>query len=161
MNYADIKPLDINNGDGLRVSLWVTGCPIKCVGCHNQSVWDSNNGVPYTYETEQYILNLMTYSKVDLGLSILGGEPLASYNYEEVLKLCKRVRKELPDRQISIWTGYTYEDLGDLEIFKYIDELIDGRYIQALKDNKTFWRGSTNQRKIKFKDGKILTILTE
>ena len=56
MNYADIKPLDINNGDGLRVSLWVTGCPIKCVGCHNQSVWDSNNGVPYTYETEQYIL---------------------------------------------------------------------------------------------------------
>ena len=158
MNYADIKPNDINNGEGIRVSLWVTGCPIKCPGCHNKVVWDKDKGTEYTNETQNYIIDLLRDTDVSKDLSILGGEPLAVWNYEEVLNLCKTVKKLMPEKHIQIWTGYTYETIKNLEIFKYIDILVDGKYIESLKDESTWWRGSSNQRMIFFEEGEVKKI---
>lgn len=152
MNYADIKTFDINNGDGVRVSLWVTGCPFKCQGCHNSVLWDKDIGNLYTDDTENYIINLLNDKNIDVNLSILGGEPLAIWNYEEVLSLCKRVRKEFPSKTIWLWTGYNFDKIKDYEIMQYLDVVIDGTYIESLRDENTFWRGSTNQRKIVLKD---------
>ncbi len=144
MNYADIKKADLNNGEGIRVSLWVTGCPIRCEGCHNKDIWDPNTGEPFTKDTLEYLLNLFRYEKIDKNLSILGGEPLARYNVDVVTKVCKAFKTEFPNKTIWLWTGYDYEDVKDLEIMQYIDKLIDGRYISKLA--KALWRGSNNQR---------------
>lgn len=147
MRYADIKPFDINNGFGIRVSFWVTGCPIKCKGCHNKEIWNKDSGYEYNENTEQYILELLGEDNKDL--SILGGEPLAYWNYEGVLGLVKKVKEVYPNNKIWIWTGYDYEQVKDYEIMQYIDVLIDGMYIEGLKDEETWWRGSSNQRMIK------------
>lgn len=151
MRYADIKEFDINNGEGIVVSLWVTGCPLKCENCHNESIWDKSTGQEFTEDTLNYILDLLSDDRLDLGFSILGGEPLANWNYLDVLHVVKTVREKFPNKKIWLWTGYTYERVQHLEIFKYLDVVIDGMYIDNLKDEKTWWRGSTNQRKIKLK----------
>lgn len=151
MRYADIKECDINNGEGIVVSLWVTGCPIKCENCHNEAIWDKNTGQEFTEEHLNYILDLLSDKRVDLGFSILGGEPLANWNYLDVLHVVKTVRERFPNKPIWLWTGYTYEKVQHLEIFNYLDVVIDGMYIDSLKDETTWWRGSTNQRKIKLK----------
>ena len=151
MRYADIKPCDINNGEGLVVSLWVTGCPIHCENCHNKDIWDKNTGKEFTDKELNYILELLSDERVDLGFSILGGEPLATWNYDEVLRVVKAVRKKFPNKRIWLWTGFTYEKVKNLEIFNYLDAVIDGQYIDSLKDETTWWRGSSNQRKIMLK----------
>lgn len=151
MRYADIKPCDINNGEGLVVSLWVTGCPIKCHNCHNEEIWDKGTGKEFTKENLEYILNLLSDTRVDLGFSILGGEPLAEWNYPEVLNVVKAVREKFPKKPIWLWTGYKYRDVQNLEIFSYLDTVIDGRYIDEFKDEETWWRGSLNQQKIGLK----------
>lgn len=151
MRYADIKKFDINNGEGLVVSLWVTGCPIKCENCHNESIWDNKTGEEFTEYELEYIINLLSDDRLDLGLSILGGEPLATWNYLEVLNVVKTVRTKFPNKRIWLWTGYTYEKVKHLEIFDYLNVVIDGQYIDSLKDDNTWWRGSTNQRMIKLR----------
>lgn len=148
MRYADIKKNDINNGEGLVVSLWVTGCPIKCPNCHNESIWDRNTGKEFTSDTMLDIIEALEDPRVDKGFSILGGEPLADWNYETVLDIVKSVRGLFPHKKIWLWTGYNYDNVKNLEIFKYLDVVIDGMYIDSLKDNDTWWRGSSNQRKI-------------
>lgn len=153
IRYADIKTHDINNGQGTRISLWVTGCPIKCRGCHNEAISEPTTGDEYTLDTQDYILSLLADEEFNKDLSILGGEPLAVWNYEEVLKLCKKVKELMPHKNICIWTGYVYENIQHLEIMKYIDTLIDGQYIDIFNDEETWWRGSKNQRMFKFKNG--------
>ena len=148
MNYADIKPNDINNGEGLVVSLWVSGCPIKCEGCHNEAIWDYTSGEEFTEETLNYLVDLLSDPRVDKGLSILGGEPLAPENYSEVLNVVKHVREKFPTKSIWLWTGYEYSRVEPLEILNYLDVIITGRYIESLKDTETWWRGSLNQKKI-------------
>lgn len=152
MKIADIKTDDINNGEGIVVSLWVTGCPIHCPGCHNEAVWDKNQGEDFTIEHMEQILDTLSDPRVDKGFSILGGEPLATWNYETVLKIVKLVRRKFPNKQIWLWTGYNYDNISNLEIFKYLDVVIDGMYIESLKDEDTWWRGSSNQRMIHLKD---------
>lgn len=150
MNYAEIKNFDLNNGDGIRVSLWVTGCPIQCEGCHNKHLWNREVGKCFTQNEENYIIDLLKQYQ-EINLSILGGEPLAPYNYDTVLKLCKRVKEELPDKNIWLWTGYSYSCVQDLEIMKYLDVLIEGKYIKTLReeDPEIWWRGSKNQNMIR------------
>ena len=148
MNYIEIKGCDINNGEGVRTSLWVSGCPIRCKGCHNPQAWDKNAGQPFTEETYQYLKSYLTRG-MGRDLTILGGEPLATFNYDEVLALCKRLKAELPELDIMVYTGYTYDELVDLnrtEIFGYINSLVDGKFEESLKDPKLQWCGSSNQR---------------
>lgn len=152
MRIADIKPDDISNGEGVVVSLWVTGCPIRCPHCHNEIIWDKNKGEIFTTEHLDYILKELSDPRIAKGFSILGGEPLAQWNYETVLKIVRIVRMKFPDRPIWLWTGYNYDNVSNLDIFKYLDVVIDGMYIDSLKDEDTWWRGSSNQRKIVLRD---------
>lgn len=153
MRYADIKKNDINNGVGLVVSLWVTGCPIKCPNCHNESIWNKETGEEFTEDSMKELLEALDDPRVDKGFSILGGEPLAEWNYTALLEIVKEVRKRYPTKRIWIWTGYNYDKVKNLEIFKYLDVVIDGMYIDSLKDDTTWWRGSSNQRMIKLTSG--------
>lgn len=153
MNYADIRTSDLVNGEGTRISLWVTGCPFHCEGCHNSEIWEPTTGKPFTEETLDYLINLFKNAKIEKELSILGGEPLANYNYKDVLKVCKRYKKEFPNRTIWLWTGFNYEDVKDLEIMKYIDVLVDGQFYKSLKSDDLMWKGSANQQVIKLKGG--------
>lgn len=153
MRYADIKPFDLNNGEGVRVSLWVTGCPIHCPNCHNSQIWDKDKGTLFTSDTLDYLVSLLSDTNINKELSILGGEPLAVWNYEEVLNVCKYVKTLFPNKTIWLWTGYNYDQIKELDVFNYIDVVIDGQYIDSLKDEETWWRGSTNQRMIKLQNG--------
>lgn len=148
MKYLDIKTSDINNGEGLRVSLWVSGCEHHCKGCHNPQSWNRNNGELFTNETYEYLVAALT-TGVKRGLTIIGGEPLTDYNYEEVLQLCKCLKEEIPELNIWLYTGYYYDELvdqGKIDIVDYIDVLVDGRFEEELKDSSLEWRGSSNQR---------------
>lgn len=147
MKYMAIKTSDLCNGDGLRVSLWVSGCSHYCKGCHNPTTWDFNAGKEFTEETYQELLKALTYG-VERGFTITGGDPLDIRNYEDTLELCKRLRKDLPNLNIWVYTGYYYDELVELnqsEIFDYIDVLVDGRFEQDEYDPNLEWRGSANQ----------------
>lgn len=149
MNYITIKTADLNNGDGVRVSLWVAGCEHHCKGCHNPETWNKDIGKPFTEDTYKQLKDYLTRG-MGRDLTITGGDPLATYNYKTVLQLCKSLKKELPELDIMIYTGYTYDELVDLdrtEIFDYINSLVDGKFEESLKDPKLQWCGSSNQRK--------------
>ena len=149
MNYITIKTADLNNGDGVRVSLWVAGCEHHCKGCHNPETWNKDVGKPFTEDTYKQLKDYLTRG-MGRDLTITGGDPLATYNYKTVLQLCKSLKKELPELDIMIYTGYTYDELVDLdrtEIFDYINSLVDGKFEESLKDPKLQWCGSSNQRK--------------
>ncbi|MGL5460775.1 MAG: anaerobic ribonucleoside-triphosphate reductase activating protein [Cetobacterium sp.] len=147
MNYMDIKKTDLLNGEGIRVSLWVTGCHFKCKGCHNKELWSKEVGYKYTQNTEDYILELLSNEYVNKGLSILGGEPLEEYNYPTILNLCKEVKKLYPKKSIWLWTGYNIEFVKKLDIINYVDVVVDGQFIEEEKE-ELLWRGSKNQNVI-------------
>lgn len=158
MNYCAIYKQDIINGLGVRVSLFVSGCTHKCPGCFNQKAWNENYGKEYTQETEDQILEYLNKPYID-GLSLLGGEPMEITHQEAICKLVARVRKELPDKNIWLYSGYTLEELqGDKvrteftdQILASVDVLVDGEFIQAQKDVELPFRGSANQRIISMK----------
>ena len=147
MRYAEIKEFDINNGDGVRVSLWVTGCEFRCKNCHNEAIQDRWCGIPFTDETFEYLCKL-SEKELSKNLSILGGEPLATYNREGVLEVCQKFKKRFPNKTIWLWTGYTMEYIQSKFpiILDYVDVVIDGLYVDELKDENLEWRGSSNQR---------------
>lgn len=151
MRYIDINDFDTNNGEGIRVSLWTTGCPHRCRGCHNPHLFNSNVGKEWNENDMSYLLDLLSDPSVDKALSVLGGEPLAPYNIDEVTQICKIVKSHFPERDIWVWTGYTIEELEGAEILNYIDVLIDGKYEQDKADKSLMWRGSSNQRIHKLK----------
>lgn len=146
MRYIEINPFDTNNGEGIRVSLWLTGCPHKCKGCHNPHLFNPKVGYEFTDETLNQILEIMENPAVDKALSILGGEPLAPYNIDPLTEVCRKVKEKFPTRDIWLWTGYTLEELQGAEILNYIDVLIDGKYEESLHDKSLMWRGSSNQK---------------
>lgn len=147
MHYATIKPLDIANGPGIRVSLFVSGCRRKCKGCFNKEAWDFEYGEKFSWETIHEIERLLKNPNVE-GLSILGGDPLEPENRLEVEALCGYVRCNTPEKSIWIWTGYSWDDVKDLSILKYVDVLVDGPFIEAMKDLRLPYCGSSNQRVI-------------
>ena len=149
MHYATIKPLDIANGPGIRVSLFVSGCRNRCKGCFNPETWDFKYGQEFTWETVHEIEPLLNDPHVE-GLSILGGDPFEPENRDWVETLCAYVKHNCPGKSIWVWTGYDFLEDGliDLPVMKYIDVLVDGRFEESMKDLRLKYRGSSNQRVI-------------
>lgn len=157
MNYADIKTVDVQDGTGVRVSLYVSGCHFHCKGCHNREAWDFNYGKKYTEETEKYILDLLDKDYIS-GLSILGGEPLEPANQEVLAGLVKKVKERFPNKNIWCYTGYDFEKnvLGEMykkfdytpKFLENVDVIVDGEFVEEKKLVDLKFRGSTNQRKI-------------
>lgn len=147
MKYAQIREMDVTNGSGIGVALFTQGCPYHCKNCFNPETWDFDKGTDWTKETENNIIELLKPEYITR-LSILGGEPLIERNIAPLTALLKRVKGIYPDKQVWLYTGGDFEVLEGLyeEIFQYIDILIDGRYIDDLRDYKLKWRGSSNQR---------------
>ena len=152
MNYAEIKNVDVANGPGVRVSLFVSGCPHHCPGCFNPESWDFGYGRPFDQEAMDKILRLLMPNHIK-GFSLLGGEPFAPENQKAVLDIVRRLKNEYADKEIWCWTGYRFEDLEadrvgehSRELLEEIDVLVDGPFIEAQKDLGLRFRGSTNQR---------------
>lgn len=159
MKYETIKTVDIANGTGVRVSLFVSGCTHRCPECFNEIAWDFNYGQEFNQETIDLILKALEPSHI-AGLTLLGGEPMELVNQEGLLPLLQQVRKMYPDKDIWCYTGYLYEDLlpgGKVhgpysdEILSYLDILVDGPFILAQKNIRLKFRGSENQRIIDVK----------
>lgn len=149
MNFAQYYPLDVVNGKGTRCTLFVSGCEHHCKGCYNKSTWNPESGYPYTEELEEQIIKDLTNTNIPRrGLSISGGDPLAPYNLPTIIGLCEKVKGLCPSKDIWLWIGYEWENLTEEQkkILPYIDILIDGPFIENLKDPTLVWRGSSNQR---------------
>ena len=144
----DYKAFNFVDGEGVRCSLYVSGCMFHCEGCYNVATWSFKSGIPYTQELEDRIIDDLSQPYVQ-GLTLLGGEPFL--NTRTVLPLVKRIRKELPKKDIWSWTGYTWEELmletpDKLELLSYLDILVDGRYERTKRNLMLQFRGSSNQR---------------
>ena len=143
MRYAQIRDMDIVNGEGKEVSLFVQGCPNHCEGCFNQETWDFNGGKKWTKEVEDEFIKLCKRDYVSC-VSLLGGEPLAQ---NDILDLLKRIKTEV-DKPVYVWTGYTAEFVMKYKSseLSYIDYLIDGKFEEDKKDVRLRLRGSSNQK---------------
>ena len=151
MNYSKIFSCDTNNGDGFRVSLFVSGCTLNCKNCHNKDAQNFTYGNTYTKETEDKIIELMSKEYIR-GFSLLGGEPFDNLTDNTLIKLLRRIKQTYPSKTIYCWSGYTFEELlinpNAIKLLKYVDMLRDGRYMEELKDLNQYLQGSTNQRYI-------------
>lgn len=157
MNYADIKQYDVANGPGIRISLFVSGCNHHCKGCFNQEAWDFNYGRPFTDETMDMIIDYLSSPHI-AGLTLLGGEPMEPVNQKALLPLVKRVKETYPDKSIWCFTGFKFdEDIVDKmynsvpetkELLSYFDVMVDGKFVEELKNVSLIFKGSSNQRTI-------------
>lgn len=148
MNYSKIITYDTANSHGFSTTLWVTGCPHKCEGCFNSELWNQNCGKKFTTGIKNKIIESLNQKFIN-NFVILGGEPLSKEKRNEILQLCKEIKKETPHIQIIIYTGYSIQEIEreyQKELFPYIDYLIDGRYDKDLKPDKLELRGSVNQK---------------
>ena len=160
MNYASIKIMDVANGPGIRMSLFVSGCRHYCKNCFNKEAWDFNYGEPFTQKEIDYIINYVRNPHI-AGLTLLGGEPLEQVNQQGLLPLLRQFRKELPNKSIWCFTGFDFEKdvmgymINDFpetkELLSYIDVLVDGEFVEELKDLSLRFKGSSNQRIIDVK----------
>ena len=164
INYSNIKPIDTANGPGCRVSLFVSGCSIRCPGCFNQQAWDYNYGKPFGVSAQNKILELLMPDYIR-GLSILGGNPTEKENEYELTRFVERVRSYYEDRKdVWLWSGHTWEQLMERksELVPLCDVLVDGPFIEEKKDLTLPFRGSSNQRIIDVKksleSGKIVEV---
>lgn len=173
MNYAEIKKTDIANGEGVRVSLFVSGCRRHCKNCFNKVTWDFSYGKPFTEEVEEELLQALSPDYI-AGLTLLGGDPMEPENQRVLYPFVQKVRERLPNKTIWCYTGYTFKD-GAIEeeqancevtraFISLFDVLVDGRFIEDLKDIRLVFRGSSNQRIIDVKktlsSGNIVLYLT-
>lgn len=157
MHYSTIKDCDIANGIGVRITLFVSGCTNHCKNCFQPQTWDFDFGEPFTEETEEKLLQMLKPDYIN-GLTLLGGEPMEPQNQRALVPFLKRVREAYPNKNIWCFTGFTYEvlktdgshprcEVTD-EMLSLIDVLVDGRYVDELKDLTLQFRGSSNQRLI-------------
>ena len=153
MNYCGLNKNDIANGEGVRVSLFVSGCRTHCKGCHNPEAWDFSYGQPFTKETEDEIIESLRPSWIQ-GLSVLGGEPCEEENECVLIPFLKRVKRECPNSDTWLFSGYTYEVLQGEDILRYVDVLVDGPFMLEQKDISLAFRGSRNQRILRLKGGR-------
>ena len=157
MNYATIKNCDIANGIGVRVSLFVSGCTHHCPGCFNEVAWDFDYGTPFTQETIDSILKMLSPSHIK-GLTLLGGEPFEPQNQPAIVDLLRQMKKKYPEKTVWAFSGYLFDKdilsgrLGPWSIteeyLSYLDVLVDGPFVEAKKDLNLRFRGSSNQRLI-------------
>ena len=155
MHYGEIKNCDIANGEGVRVTLFVSGCTNHCKNCFQPQTWDIDYGKPFTEETEAELFRLLSPRYIR-GLTLLGGEPFEPENQRALLPFLRKLRRELPEKTVWTFTGFTWEELHTEgshprcevtdELLSLIDVLVDGRYVEELKDIGLRFRGSSNQR---------------
>lgn len=154
MNYAKINKCDIANGEGIRVSLFVSGCRNRCKGCFQPETWDFNYGSPFTEKEEEIILSAMNNPSVR-GVTILGGEPMEPENQAELLPFLLKFKSRFPQKTVWLYTGYRYEELiGESRVYtdhtkklmSLVDILVDGRFVEEEKSLGLRFRGSKNQR---------------
>lgn len=149
MNYAKIETCSIANGTGFRVVLWCSGCNHRCKGCHNPETWDRYYGKPFDEEAKALLCELLSKPYIK-GLTLSGGDPMFQTNVKEVIELVKELKEKFPDKDIWMYTGYTFEelcrDVDRKKILPYIDVVIDGKFILEQRDITLAFRGSPNQR---------------
>ena len=167
INYHNITHDDMNNGDGLRVVLWLSGCSHHCYNCQNPQTWNPDSGIPFDESAKQEIFNELSKDYIS-GITFSGGDPLYENNLDEVLKLVKEIRISFPTKTIWLYTGYQmseivkqeqYEKVSGIpnvwskrwEIITNVNVLVDGEYIDSQRDITLRWRGSSNQRVIDVK----------
>lgn len=163
MNWAEIKKNDIANGEGVRTSLFVSGCRHHCKNCFNKITWDFGYGKPYSQETQQEILDSIDHYWIN-GLSLLGGEPFEPENQQEIIGLLKEFHQRFPEKNVWCYSGFTIEEITgksspksrsftehSIEMLKLIDILVDGPFIEEKKNIMLKFRGSENQRVIDIK----------
>lgn len=160
MNYATIKPVDIANGPGVRVSLFVSGCTHRCKGCFNEEAWDFQFGKPFTEDVQKQLLSSLDHDYIE-GLTLLGGEPMEPSNQESLLPFIKAVREHLPGKTIWCFTGYDFEKdiLGKMmktsavtrELIPLFNVMVDGKFVAEKKNLSLKFRGSENQRVLNVK----------
>lgn len=151
MRYALIRKMDISNGPGVGVSLFVQGCHLHCKGCFNTTAWDFNGGKEWNDDVKQKFLELASKPYIKR-ISILGGEPLSPENSYDIYELITEIKDKLPDKVIWLYTGYLFEyainNQSNRKIIELCDVVVDDRYVEELKDIGLPWRGSSNQRVI-------------
>lgn len=163
MNYHNIDHCDMLNGEGIRVSLWVSGCNCRCPGCQNPQTWDFNSGIPFDKDALHELYEALDKSYIQ-GLTLTGGNPMD--NVPEILHICRTVKERFPIKDIWLYSGYTFEQIQQSQtamcVLEYVDVLVDGPYIKEQRDISLPWRGSRNQRVIDVKEtlkqGKVVTI---
>ena len=138
------------NGDGLRTVLWVAGCSHGCKGCHNPITWDICGGIPFDEAAKAELFEALEPDYVS-GITFSGGDPLHMQNREEIGQLIEEVREKFPHKTIWVYTGYLWDDVKDLPYVKLADVLVDGTFVEELKDTTLHWKGSSNQRVIDVK----------
>ena len=151
MRYNTIRQLDIANGPGARIAIFIQGCERHCVNCFNPETWDFNGGKEFTEQTMELLIELAKPDYLS-GLSVLGGDPMHPKNREEVIKLIRRFKEVYPNKTVWLWTGYLIEDIFEDLIDSSIDVIVDGPFKEELKDLRLKYRGSSNQRVIDLKE---------
>lgn len=151
MRYHNITKDDMLNGTGLRVVLWVAGCNHSCKGCQNPVTWDICGGLPFDEAAKEEIFAELRKPYIE-GITFSGGDPLHPENRKDVEKLITEISLNFPDKNIWLYTGFSWEEVKYLPLMEKLDILVDGRFIEALKDTKLYWRGSSNQKVINVKE---------
>lgn len=162
MRYNLIRKMDISDGPGVRVSVFLQGCEFHCKNCFNPETWNFDGGKEFTDEHIDEIMKLCGASYIK-GLSILGGEPLHPRNIEATTKIAKAFKEKYPNKDLWVWSGFIFdENMRKKEVFKYIDTLVDGQYVDELHNPTLKWRGSSNQRVIdvqkSLKENKVILV---
>ena len=175
MNYHKIEKTSIANGTGIRVVLWVSGCSLHCKGCHNQETWSFDSGKPFDDEAKKELFDALDKPYIQ-GITLSGGHPLENENVETIYLLVKEIKEKFPTKDIWLYTGYTLEQIfptvitDDFNVNRFYrqniiemcDVIVDGKYIEELKDITLKWKGSSNQRVINvqetFKQRRIITV---
>lgn len=150
MNYHDITKCDLKNGMGIRVVLWVSHCEHHCHNCHNPQTWSKDSGIPFDDAAKYEIFEELNKDYVS-GLTLSGGDPLSKLNRDEIYNLLSEIKSKYPNKNIWVYTGYTWESVKNLEAIKFIDVLVDGEFIDNLSIPSPHWCGSNNQRIIDVK----------
>lgn len=151
MRYHNITKDDMLNGTGLRVVLWVAGCNHGCKGCQNPVTWDICGGLPFDEAAKEEIFAELRKPYIE-GITFSGGDPLHPENRKDVEKLITEISLTFPDKNIWLYTGFSWDEVKYLPLMEKLDILVDGRFIEALKDTKLYWRGSSNQKVINVKE---------
>lgn len=150
MNYLSMTKAEVANGHNVRIALWVSGCEHHCQNCHNPELWDCNCGKPFTEEDLDRLIKELSFPYYE-GLTLTGGDPLHPNNIKDIETIVLKVKELYPNKTIWCYTGYKFEDIIDFNILNYIDVLIDGVYVNELRDITLAFRGSSNQRIIDVK----------
>lgn len=147
MNYHNITVDDMLNGDGLRTVLWVSGCDHRCRGCQNPQTWDKDSGIPFDADAREELFGYLSRDYMT-GLTLSGGDPLYEANRADVEALVREVRERFPNKTIWLYTGSLFEEIRSLPMIAMIDVIVDGPYVEHLRDTQLHWKGSANQRVI-------------